>query len=155
MRLLACFAALCGFLLVAAAAGGAHLMSRAAANAPEAAEQIRIAWERAVSFGLMHLAPLLIAALGLAHSRLAQAAAAAFLAGVALFSGVQLTRLALEALALAGDGAVVDATAARERPLAWAGALVPVGGISLHLGWLLLAASIWTSRSGPLSRAAR
>ncbi len=66
-------------------------------------------------------------------SRAAHAAGWLFLAGTVLFSG------SLYLLALSG--------------MRWLGAITPIGGVALLLGWLCLAMASWPSgsRSDPLS----
>jgi uncharacterized membrane protein YgdD (TMEM256/DUF423 family) len=145
---------LLGFLLVASAAAGAHLVasivdgSGASGSVVTAAvaEGVRVQWERAVSFGLAHLPVALVAVLAFPASRLSRASALSLLCGVVLFSGVQLARLAFEAVELAARPDT-PATAGPLEGISW---LVPVGGLALHLGWLLLAAAaIWSRPRTP------
>jgi uncharacterized membrane protein YgdD (TMEM256/DUF423 family) len=113
-------AAILGLLAVAAGAFGAHALS----GDPRASALV----ETASRYQLWHaLALLLVVALKLPVRR----PAAAWLAGIALFSG------SLYALALGAP-----------RSLA---ILAPVGGALLMLGWALLALSAWRARSSGAS----
>lgn len=117
MRFLIVTAAVLGLLLVAAGAIGAHLVP------VEAKDR----WDGALLFGFVHiLAALLVAALRLG-TRVGVIAGWAFIAGVALFSGVQVAKM----LTASGGASPFDALAT----------LVPVGGIAFMLGWGLLAVS--------------
>lgn len=118
-RALILVAGLFGAVLVAAAAAGAHLVV-ADIRATDPAPPLLRQWDQAVLFGLLHLlAALACAALPL-RSPVRIASGWLFIAGVLLFSGVQLARIA---------GADLPGT------------LVPMGGLCLIAGWLLLAGS--------------
>jgi len=111
---------LLGGLAVAAGAFGAHgLAARLAAGGQTAN------WQTACSSCMVHALGLLAAGLVAArrqpHCRLAIAAGGCFLAGTLIFSGC------LAALALSG--------------LKILGAIVPIGGVLLIAGWILLASA--------------
>lgn len=125
MRALILVTAFLGFALVAAAALGAHMVL-ADIRAADPASPLLRQWDQAIAFGLFHvLAALACAALPTAP-RTRLASGWLFVAGVVLFSAVQLVRIA---------GA----------PLS--GVLVPIGGLALMAGWLGLAASAIMSKS--------
>jgi uncharacterized membrane protein YgdD (TMEM256/DUF423 family) len=111
------------FLAVAAGAFGAHGL-----KAILSAEMLAI-WQTAVHYQMVHGLALLFIALWLpqAHSRLPHYAAWAMLAGMLLFSG------SLYALALSG--------------IRLLGAITPLGGLALLLGWALLAWAGWRERT--------
>ena len=116
--------AVLGLTGVALGSFGAHGLERALASSGLDAEAIAGQlddWDVAVRYQLFHaLALLVVGGLALrARSRLLDAAAVAFSAGVVLFSGC------LYAYVLTG-----------ERTLAL---IVPAGGSLLLLGWLLMA----------------
>ncbi len=143
MRVLTAAAATCGLLLVAAGAAGAHLVARAADPFVSVEDAVALwtfpaeRWNNAVLYGFVHtLAALLASRIGLGALR--AISAWAFLTGVILFSGVQITTL-LHA-GLAGHSAVVPGDQP-PTPFDALGPLVPVGGMAFMLGWVLLAAS--------------
>ncbi len=120
MRALIIAAGILGFLLVLAAAGGAHLVV-AEVRAADPDSRLLRQWDRAILFGLVHtLGALVCAAVAEGSRRLKLVSGWAFVGGVVLFSGVQVARIA---------GANLP------------GVLVPIGGLSFLAGWLLLAAS--------------
>jgi len=121
MRALIICAAVCGFLLVAVGAIGAHMV------VVEAADR----WNSAMLYGFVHALAALGAAAAPLQGRIRLAAGWAFIAGVVLFSGIQIARM------LAGSSAT---------PLEVLGPLVPVGGIAFMLGWVLLAIAAGVSR---------
>ena len=115
MRVLTAAASLCGLVLVAAGAVGAHMVPI------EATRQ----WDNALLFGFVHaLAALAAGALNL-QTRIALISGWSFLAGVLMFSGVEVAKL----LTTSGGASPFDALTM----------LVPVGGIAFMLGWGLLA----------------
>ena len=115
MRVLIAAASVCGLLLVAAGAAGAHMVPI------EATRQ----WDSALLFGFVHtLAALAATAVNL-RTRMALVAGWVFVAGVLLFSGMQIAKL----LTASGGASPFDALTM----------LVPVGGIAFMLGWGLLA----------------
>ena len=118
--------ALVGAAGVALGAFGAHGLSDALGNLGyEQDEVVRrlVNFETAVRYQLVHA--LAIALVGVMHAqrprRTWRAAASAFLVGVLLFSGL------LYVLTFAGPN------------WKWLGAIVPIGGVSLIIGWLVLA----------------
>ena len=119
MRALIVSAAACGLLLVAAGAAGAHLVP--------VEDQSR--WDGAVLYGFVHTLAALGAAVAPFQGRLKLAAGWLFIAGVVLFSGIQIARL------LASPG-MLDALAS----------LVPAGGVAFMLGWALLGAAALIAR---------
>jgi uncharacterized membrane protein YgdD (TMEM256/DUF423 family) len=110
MRTLILAASVCGLLLVAAGATGAHMV----------AVEDSGRWDGAVLYGFVHTLAALGAAVAPLQGRLKLAAGWSFIAGVVLFSGIQIARLLAPG--------VLDAI----------GALVPAGGIAFMLGWVLL-----------------
>lgn len=116
-------AALTLLLAVAAGAFGAHGL-----KAVLSADRLAV-WHSAVHYQMVHGLALLFIALWLPQtgSHLPIFAARAMLVGIILFSG------SLYALALSGV-----------RPI---GAITPVGGLALLLGWALLAWAGWRERT--------
>jgi uncharacterized membrane protein YgdD (TMEM256/DUF423 family) len=106
-------AAASGFLGVLLGAFGAHALR------DRLSEEARGWWETGVLYHLIHAVALLGASVVPGRDRLLLAARAAFLAGVVVFSGT------LYAMALGAPRAL--------------GAITPVGGVLLLLGWALLA----------------
>ena len=121
-------AGLFGATGVAAGAAGAHAL-RPFLEARGTLE----AWHTAVLYHLLHSAALLglagwmRAGRGAAALRRAGLAVACWCAGVALFSG------SLYLLAAGGPR--------------WLGPVTPLGGLSLVIGWLLVAAAAWASEA--------
>ena len=107
-------AALLGFLAVTAGAFGAHALSGHVP--PERIETFRLA----ARYQLIHAA--LLVAIGLSGDRLASRPAK--VAIVSLFAGVFVFSGSLYILVLSGQGF-------------W-GAITPLGGVLLHLGWFCL-----------------
>jgi uncharacterized membrane protein YgdD (TMEM256/DUF423 family) len=101
-----------GFLGVLLGAFGAHALRE------RLSEEARGWWETGVLYHLVHALALLGASLVPGRGRVLLLARAAFLSGVLLFSG------SLYALALGGARGL--------------GAVTPVGGLLLLLGWVLL-----------------
>lgn len=124
LKLLCLSGAILGFIGVAAGSFGAHGLKDLLEANGQAAN-----WETAVRYCLFH-AVVMVAMAGLSGAEgstsLLTAAAACFLVGVLIFSGF------LGVLALTG--------------LRWLGAIVPIGGLLLLVGWTLLAAAIWRMR---------
>lgn len=119
MRALVFAASVLGFALVATAAIGVHLVL-ADIRAADVSSPLLRQWDQAILFGLVH-APAALAAAALPTAPRARLAGGwLFVAGVVLFSGVQLARIA---------GAPAP------------GFLVPAGGLALMAGWLALAVS--------------
>ena len=124
LKLFCLAGAVLGFLGVAAGSFGAHGLKDMLEANGQAAN-----WETAVRYCLFH-AVVLVAIAGLAAapganaaSRLLTVAAGCFVVGVLIFSGF------LGVLALTGIRIL--------------GAIVPIGGVLLLVGWASLAAAIW------------
>ena len=122
MKSLVIAASICGFLLVATGAIGAHMIP------VEAKDR----WDGALLYGFVHTLAVLGAALLPVGGRLRLISGWAFFAGVVLFSGIQIAKAMT-----ATDGA---------SPLDGLTMLVPVGGIAFMTGWLLLGASALLAR---------
>jgi uncharacterized membrane protein YgdD (TMEM256/DUF423 family) len=107
--------ALMGFLAIALGASGAHggVHDKLVATGQLAH------WETAVQYHLPHAVMLLVLTLFAGQNGRLRKAWSLFLAGIFLFSG------SLYVLAYTG--------------MKWLGAVTPFGGVSLMLGWLLLA----------------
>lgn len=114
-------AGLTGLSGVALGAFGAHALrdTLAAALDGKGAE----IWHTATLYHLIHAVAVLAVALAAGSSGLMRAAAGCWLAGVGLFSG------SLYWLALGGPK--------------WLGPVTPLGGLSLLIGWLLVAVAGW------------
>lgn len=119
MRALIFVTGLLGFALVVAAATGAHSIL-ADIRAADPASPVLRQWDQAILFGFVHVLASLGSAVAPTHERAHTIAGWLFVAGVVLFSFVQLARIAGVALP---------------------GMLVPVGGVALIAGWVVLAAS--------------
>jgi uncharacterized membrane protein YgdD (TMEM256/DUF423 family) len=119
--------ALLGFLGVAAGSFGAHGLKSLLESNGQSAN-----WETAVRYCLFHAIALVIVGIlaGLPQASgargLVSAAGWNFLVGTAIFSGM------LAALALSGVKIL--------------GAIVPIGGVLLLVGWACLAAAAWLSK---------
>lgn len=115
--------ALVGFAAVAAGSFGAHLLKARLEETEQAAN-----WETAVRYALAHALALVLVGLlgrlpGRAPSGAVSVAGWCFLVGTAIFSGC------LFALAVSG--------------VKMLGAIVPIGGVLLIVGWMLLAYAGW------------
>jgi uncharacterized membrane protein YgdD (TMEM256/DUF423 family) len=115
-RILIVLAAMLGAVGVGLGAFGAHALRASLEPA-----QLAI-WQTGTSYLFWHVLAALLAA-SLSPGAPARAAASAFLLGTVSFSGT------LFALALSAPR--------------WFGAVTPVGGVLLILGWLLLAWAAW------------
>jgi len=115
-------AAILGFLAVALGAFGAHALSDLLAAGDRGAW-----WDTATLYHLTHAVAALAAGLltGWRSSRLATVAGWCFVAGVVIFSG------SLYALATSAGWA-----GAEQR---WLGAVTPIGGVLMLVGWGMLA----------------
>ena len=127
LKLFCVAAAVLGFIGVAAGSFGARGLKALLEANGQAAN-----WETGVRYCLFH-AVAVLAICGLATSNnssvalgLLTAAAGCFVVGVLIFSGF------LSILALTG--------------LRWLGAIVPIGGVLLLVGWGFLTAAIWRLR---------
>jgi uncharacterized membrane protein YgdD (TMEM256/DUF423 family) len=114
-------AAICGFLAVALGAFGAHGLKshwEATLEVSEAAYRLDI-WKTAVFYHLAHSVVILVLAFACPAVHEGKLATWSFLLGINIFSG------SLYSLAVTG--------------IKWMGAITPLGGVFLLLGWLLLA----------------
>lgn len=114
-------AAILGLTGVALGAFGAHglkSMWGSSLDAAEAAYRLDV-WETAVFYHLLHAVVLLVLAFGCPEKHEARAASWSFVIGINVFSGT------LYGIGLTG--------------IRWFGAITPIGGVLLLLGWLLLA----------------
>jgi len=113
--------ALLGALGVALGAFGAHGLK------DRVEPRLLQVWETAASYQMWHALAIVIVALLLRREDIpaARVAGWAFLAGVVVFSG------SLYLLVLTGKG--------------WLGAVTPLGGTALIVGWAALAWALWTS----------
>lgn len=118
-RSLLILCAVLGFTGVAFGAFGAHGLKTSVEGLADGAQRLAW-WETGSRYHLWHaLAVGLLAVLaGQVRSSLPKVAAALFLAGIVLFSG------SLYVMALSG--------------IRWLGAVTPIGGISMLLGWTFL-----------------
>jgi uncharacterized membrane protein YgdD (TMEM256/DUF423 family) len=110
-----------GFTGVALGAFGAHALKdhwKATLDVAEAAYRLDI-WETGVFYHLTHAIVLLVLAFGCPEKHQGKLASYSFVIGVNIFSG------SLYMFAITG--------------LKWMGAIVPVGGVLLLLGWILTA----------------
>lgn len=123
-RILLLAAAVNGFLAVALGAFGAHGLRSRLAALPDAAKRFEW-WETASHYHLAHA--LALGVLAAVCRELAPAwartAGVAFVVGVVLFSG------SLYAMTLSGRTAL--------------GAITPLGGLALLVGWFTLALAAW------------
>jgi len=109
-----------GFLAVAFGAFGAHGLKDLLAQ-----NQTAAIWEKAVLYHFIHTVVLLLLAL---RQPLARGAWASFLVGIVIFSG------SLYVLAITG--------------MKWLGAITPLGGVTLLIGWAWLALAGWREPRG-------
>ncbi len=117
-----------GALAVGMGAFGAHGLRGKLEGLDDGAKRLGW-WETAAQYHLMHAVALGLAAfvLSKASSGMGHAAGYAFLGGVLIFSGT------LYAMALGGPR--------------WLGAVTPIGGLALIVGWVLLAVAGWRALS--------
>lgn len=121
-------AAALGFVSVALGAFGAHgLRSRMAALA-DGATRLEW-WQTAALYHLTHALALGLVAGLLGESRAGRVACYAFVVGIALFSG------SLYTMTLTG--------------LRWLGAVTPLGGLAMLVGWAAFAYAAWSSQPAP------
>jgi uncharacterized membrane protein YgdD (TMEM256/DUF423 family) len=114
-------AAIFGLLAVALGAMGAHGLQshwNATLEAVEAAKRVDV-WKTASHYHLAHAIVLLVMAFAFPAPKQAGAAWWSFVGGITVFS------VSLYVLCLTG--------------IKWLGAITPIGGVLLMLGWLLLA----------------
>jgi uncharacterized membrane protein YgdD (TMEM256/DUF423 family) len=115
-----------GFLAVALGAFGAHGLTSRLASLTDGAQRLDW-WKTAAQYHLAHALALGLAAAVLGEVRAGRLACLAFALGILLFSGSLYT---------------MTLTGAR-----WLGAVTPLGGLALLLGWLLLGWAALTSRA--------
>jgi uncharacterized membrane protein YgdD (TMEM256/DUF423 family) len=113
-RLFFTVAAALGFVAVVLGAFGAHALTSRLAPFSDGAQRLEW-WKTAALYHLTHALALALAAGLLGHTRSGRLACAAFCVGIALFSGSLY---------------VMTLTGAR-----WLGALTPLGGLALLVGW--------------------
>ncbi len=123
-RFFSTLAALLGFTAVALGAFGAHGLSRRLAAAPDGAQRLDW-WKTAALYHLTHALALALTAGLFGESRAGRTACVAFCVGIALFSG------SLYTMTLTGTR--------------WLGAITPLGGLALLVGWAALALAAWYS----------
>jgi uncharacterized membrane protein YgdD (TMEM256/DUF423 family) len=107
-----------GFLAVALGAFGAHGLKARLADVADGAKRLGW-WETAAHYHLMHALALGLVAFVIARAPAARFAGVAFVLGTLLFAG------SLYVMALGGPR--------------WLGAITPLGGFSLLVGWAILA----------------
>lgn len=120
MRALIIGAALVGLLLVAAGAAGGHTLVPL---------EMTSRWQTAFMYGYVHALGALAAALMPFRGWLHKAGGWAFLAGVPLFSGVQIGKIMMGGIAMTPT------------PLDNLTLLVPFGGAAFIVGWLMVGLS--------------
>lgn len=116
-------AAMLGFLAVALGAMGAHGFKsswEASLSAVEAAHRVEV-WKTASLYHIIHSVVLLVLAYAFPERDRGNGIVNCFTGGILVFSG------SLYALCLTG--------------MKWLGAITPVGGLLMMLGWLLLVLS--------------
>jgi len=112
------WAALFGFLAVALGAFGAHGLE----DTLKAHGTVEI-WKTASQYHLIHAVVLLVLGLFSGEESMSRYAWSSFMLGVLIFSG------SLYVLSVTG--------------MRWLGAITPIGGLLLLIGWLLTAARRW------------
>ncbi len=117
-------AGLLGLLLTVSGALGAHVVDDQIAGVAKR-------WDSALLFGFVHVLAA-VAAASAPLGRIRLIAAWAFLAGVVLFSGIQLSGM----LWGGGAGSPLDAISM----------LIPVGGMTMMAGWLTLSVAALLDR---------
>lgn len=121
-RLYFTLAAVLGFLSVALGAFGAHGLKSRLAALPDGADRLEW-WKTAALYHLTHALALALAAGLFGQTRAGRVACVTFFVGIALFSG------SLYTMTLSG--------------VRWLGAVTPLGGLSLLVGWAALALAAW------------
>ena len=117
-------AAMLGFLAVLLGAFGAHGLTSRLAGLADGAQRLEW-WKTAAQYHLAHALAVGLAAGVCGESRAGRISCVAFALGIALFSG------SLYTMTLTGTR--------------WLGAITPLGGLSLLIGWLSLA---WATLRG-------
>jgi uncharacterized membrane protein YgdD (TMEM256/DUF423 family) len=123
-RVFFAIAAVLGFLSVALGAFGAHGLKTRLASLPDGADRLEW-WKTAALYHLTHALALALTAGWFGQTRAGRVACVAFCVGIALFSG------SLYTMTLTGTR--------------WLGAVTPLGGLSLLVGWAALAIAAWYS----------
>lgn len=121
-RLFFTFAAFQGFLSVAFGAFGAHGLKTRLAALPDGVDRLEW-WKTAALYHLTHALALALAAGLFGQTRAGRVACVAFCVGIALFSG------SLYTMTLTGTR--------------WLGAVTPLGGLAMLVGWAALALAAW------------
>jgi uncharacterized membrane protein YgdD (TMEM256/DUF423 family) len=120
-------AGISGFLAVALGAFGAHGLQARLADVADGPKRLAW-WQTAAHYHLLHALALGLVALLMARAPVARFSGGAFVLGTVLFSG------SLYVMALGGPR--------------WLGAVTPLGGLSLLVGWGILAwCGVASSRS--------
>jgi uncharacterized membrane protein YgdD (TMEM256/DUF423 family) len=127
-RQLTILCAVLGFTGVGFGAFGAHGLKAVVAELADGAQRLAW-WDTGSRYHLMHALAVGLAAVLAAQvqGRAPVLAAYSFLLGITLFSGSLY---------------VMAATGAR-----WLGAVTPLGGLALLVGWVLVGVSAWSLRS--------
>jgi uncharacterized membrane protein YgdD (TMEM256/DUF423 family) len=123
-RLFFTLAAASGFLSVALGAFGAHGLKARMAALPDGADRLEW-WKTAALYHLTHALALALTAGLFGQTRAGRVACVAFCVGIALFSG------SLYTMTLTGTR--------------WLGAVTPLGGLALLVGWAALTTAAWLS----------
>lgn len=118
-------AASLGFVSVVLGAFGAHALKGRLASLPDGGVRLEW-WQTATLYHLTHALALALVASTLGESRAGRVACVAFCVGIALFSG------SLYTMTLTG--------------VRWLGAVTPLGGLALLVGWGAYAFAAWSAR---------
>ena len=118
-------AGVAGFLAVALGAFGAHGLTKHLAPLSDGAQRLEW-WKTAALYHLTHALALALSAGLVGESRAGRVACLAFCIGIILFSG------SLYMMTLTGTR--------------WLGAITPLGGLSLLVGWGALTVAAWYVR---------
>jgi uncharacterized membrane protein YgdD (TMEM256/DUF423 family) len=121
-RMFLTLAALLGCAAVGLGAFGAHGLSARLGALPDGAQRLDW-WKTAALYHLLHVLALALSAGLLGETRFGKVACVAFVAGIVLFSG------SLYTMTLTGIRVL--------------GAVTPLGGLALMVGWLALAAAAY------------
>ena len=121
-RLFFTSAAVLGFLSVALGAFGAHGLKARLGGLSDGADRLEW-WKTAALYHLTHALALALTAGLFGHTRAGRVGCVAFMVGITLFSG------SLYTMTLTGTR--------------WLGAITPLGGLALLVGWAALALAAW------------
>jgi uncharacterized membrane protein YgdD (TMEM256/DUF423 family) len=124
-RLFVTLAAILGFVSVALGAFGAHALRGRLASVADGALRLEW-WQTASLYHLTHALALGLVAGLLGDTRAGRVACVAFVIGIGLFSG------SLYTMTLTGTR--------------WLGAITPLGGLALLVGWAAFAMAAWSVR---------